>query len=289
MPQRGGEISLFLFLFSALAASLSTGVVLLRIQKQLRVVATPRVDGTAVQSSHIGNPLRVGGAAVIAGLAFVAALQMLNGDESVAPLLLLSALPVFIAGLAEHLGYHVSPRGRFLAAIFSAVAAVALLGVWVPRGDIPGVDPTMAMPAIAITLTVIFSTGFCHAVNLIDGTNGLAASVITTAALGCATIALLASQPAVTVMALLLAVAATGFLFLNWPFARPFLGDAGAYGLGHLRVWLMFLLISLSTEVAVPALASVIFWPLADVIHTILRRVAERVSSLRPDRMHLHQ
>jgi UDP-N-acetylmuramyl pentapeptide phosphotransferase/UDP-N-acetylglucosamine-1-phosphate transferase len=265
-------MSLFLFLFSALAVSLFTGVILLRIQKQLEVVAKPRGDGAAVQSSHVGNPLRIGGAAVVAGLAFVAALQMLNGDESVAPLLLLSVLPVFIAGLAEDLGHHVSPRGRFLAAIFSAVAAVALLGVWVPRGDIPGIDRAMAMPAIAITLTVIFSAGFCHAVNLIDGMNGLAASL-----------------PAVTVMALLLAAATTGFLLLNWPVARLFLGDAGAYGLGHLLVWLMILLASHSSEVAVPALALVIFWPLADVIHTILRRVAERVSILRPDRMHLHQ
>ncbi len=282
-------MSLFLFLFSALAVSFFAGVILLRIQKQLGVVARPRGDGTAVQSSHVGNPLRIGGAAVVAGLAFVAALQMLNGDESVAPLLLLSVLPVFIAGLAEDLGHHVSPRGRFLAAIFSAVAAVALLGVWVPRGDIPGVDRAMAMPAIAITLTVIFSAGFCHAVNLIDGMNGLAASVITTAALGCAMIAFLASQPAVTVMALLLAAATTGFLFLNWPVARLFLGDAGAYGLGHLLVWSMILLTSLSSEVAVPALMLVIFWPLADVVHTILRRLATRTSILKPDRMHLHQ
>lgn len=178
---------------------------------------------------------------------------------------------------------------RFLAAIFSAVAAVALLDVWVPRADILGIDRAMAIPAIAITLTVIFSAGFCHAVNLIDGMNGLAASVITAAALGLAAIASLESLPAVTVMALMLAAATTGFLLLNWPVARLFLGDAGAYGLGHLLVWLMILLTSFSSQVAVPALALVIFWPLADVFHTILRRVAERVSILRPDRMHLHQ
>ena len=76
---------------------------------------------------------------------------------------------------------------------------------------------------------------------------------------------------------------------MNWPVARLFLGDAGAYGVGHLLVWLMILLASFSSEVAVPALPLVSFWPLADVLHTILRRVAARVSILRPDRMHLHQ
>ncbi|SNS30157.1 UDP-N-acetylmuramyl pentapeptide phosphotransferase/UDP-N-acetylglucosamine-1-phosphate transferase [Antarctobacter heliothermus] len=226
---------------------------------------------------------------VIAGLAFAVALQMLNGDESFAPLLLLSILPVFITGLAEDLGHHVSPRGRFLAAVFSGVAAVALLGVWVPKADIPGIDWAMATPAVAIILTVIFSAGLCHAVNLIDGMNGLAASVITISALGYAAIATLASLPVVASFALLLVAATIGFLFLNWPVARLFLGDAGAYGLGHLLVWLMILLASLSSEVAVPALLLVIFWPLADVLHTILRRVADKVSILRPDRMHLHQ
>lgn len=262
---------------------------LLRIQKKLDVAAKPRGDGTAVQSSHVGNPLRIGGAAVIAGLAVVSALKVLNGDESFAPLLLLSLLPVFIAGLAEDLGHRVSPRGRFLAAIFSAIAAVSMLGIWVPRGDIPGVDRAMALPAIAITFTVIFSAGFCHAVNLIDGMNGRAASVITAAALGCAKIAFLASLPAIALSALFLAGATMGFLLRNWPFARLFLGDAGAYGLSHLLVWLMILLLSFSSEVAVPALALIIFWPLADVIHTIVRRTAEKVSILQPDRMHLHQ
>ena len=282
-------MSLLMSFFSALAVSFFSGVILLLIRKQLEVVSKPRGDGTAVQSSHVGNPLRIGGAAVIVGLAFVAALHFLNGDESFAPLLLLSLLPVFIAGLAEDLGHHVSPRGRFLAAILSAIVAVALLEVWIPRADIPAIEQAMTIPAVAITLTVIFSAGFCHAVNLIDGINGLAASVITTSALGCAAIASLLSLPSVTLMALLLAAATIGFLFLNWPIARLFLGDAGAYGLGHLLVWLMILMTSLSNEVAVPALALVLFWPIADANHTILRRVAAKVSILRPDRMHLHQ
>lgn len=282
-------MALFLFIFFALAASLSVGLILLRAKKQLEVVAKPRGDGVAVQSSHSGNPLRIGGTAVIVGLAFVAIVQMFNGTESVAPILLLSVLPVFIAGLAEDLGHRVSPRGRFLAAIVSAVAAVALFGEWVPRSDILGVDQAMAMPAIAITLTVVFSAVFCHAVNLIDGMNGLAASVITTAALGCAAIASLALLPDIVFIALLLAAATMGFLLLNWPIARLFLGDAGAYGLGHILVWLMILLTYRSSEVAVPALLLVIFWPLADVIHTVTRRVSEKVSILQPDRMHLHQ
>lgn len=202
---------------------------------------------------------------------------------------LISVLPVFIAGLAEDLGYFVSPRSRIFFALVSAIVAVALTGVWVSRANSPILDWAMAVPAIGITLTVFFSAGFCHAVNLIDGMNGLAGTTIITGALGCFSVALLAAQPTIAFLALLLASAVAGFLLMNWPSARLFLGDAGAYSVGHLLVWLLILLSSYTAEAAIPALLLMIFWPLADVLHTMLRRWAKGVSILKPDRMHLHQ
>jgi UDP-GlcNAc:undecaprenyl-phosphate/decaprenyl-phosphate GlcNAc-1-phosphate transferase len=285
----GGGMSLFLVLVLPFLCAFLAGVLLLWIKRRLKIIARPRDDNTAVQASHVGNPPRIGGAAIIVSFTFISALQMAYSHNSTVPLLLLSVLPVFFAGLAEDFGYHVSPYGRFLAAIGSAVAAVLLLGLWVPKFNIPGLDWAMGWSVIAIALTVAFSGGFCHAVNLIDGMNGLAASVITSAALGCVAIATLTAQTDIAVMAMSLAAATLGFLFLNWPFARLFLGDAGAYGLGHLVVWMLFMLTTRTSEVAAPALALVIFWPLADVTHTILRRLAVKVSIMEPDRMHLHQ
>ncbi|MBW6506677.1 MAG: UDP-phosphate N-acetylglucosaminyl 1-phosphate transferase [Rhodobacteraceae bacterium] len=233
--------------------------------------------------------MRIGGVAAITGLVVGIALTEWTGPDHFAPLWLLSAAPVLVAGLTEDLGRGVSPRGRFVAAIFSAVAAVWLLGAWVPRGNFPGLDWAMSAPLVAMAMTVVFSAVFCHAVNLIDGMNGLSSIVVVSAALGLAAIAARASEADIMAVALLLAAAATGFFLVNWPVARMFLGDAGAYGMGHLLVCLMVLLAWRSTEVAVPALLLVLFWPIADVMHTVLRRVAAHVSVLQPDRMHLHQ
>ena len=279
---------MILFLFCIMFSFFLT-LLILYSHTHLHAIAKPRGDGLAVQSSHVGEPARVGGLAVLLSLMAVAIIQTAFQETYQTPLLLLSVLPVFIAGLAEDLGHRVSPRGRFLAAIVSAIAAVSLLGAWAPRSDIPYLDAAMSLPLVAIILTVLFSAGFCHAVNLIDGMNGLASTVVTISALGCAAISAQAEQPEITGFALLLAAGTVGFLPLNWPYARLFLGDAGAYGLGHLLVWLPFLLAWKTDTVAVPALMLVIFWPLADVIHTILRRLAERASILQPDKMHLHQ
>lgn len=279
---------MIMYLFSFTISSFF-GILLLYSYTHILAVTKPRGDGLAVQSSHIGEPARVGGVAVLLSLLAVAIIQTVFQKTYQTSLLLLSVLPVFIAGLAEDIGHRVSPRGRFLAAIVSAIAAVSLLGVWAPRSDMPYLDAAMSFPPVAIILTVLFSAGFCHAVNLIDGMNGLASVVVIISALGCAAISAQTVQPEITGFALLLAAGTIGFLPLNWPYARLFLGDAGAYGLGHLLVWLLFLLAWKTDTVAVPALMLVIFWPLADVLHTILRRLAERAAIMQPDKMHLHQ
>lgn len=269
--------------------SLAFAVLALRFEKGISRAVRSRGDAIAKQSSHDGELLRIGGLAAIAGLAVGVAVAELTKPGTFAPLWLLSAAPVLIAGLAEDLGPGVSPRRRYIAAIISALAAMMLLGAWVPRGDFPGLDWAMSAPLVAMVMTVVFSSVFCHAVNLIDGMNGLASTIIAASAVGLATIAALASEPDIVTAALLLAAASVGFFVVNWPAARIFLGDAGAYGMGHLLVWLTVLLSWRSTEVAVPALLLVLFWPIADVIHTVLRRVAARVSMFHPDRMHLHQ
>lgn len=283
------EIAMLLLFLSSLLISIVACAALLGVGRQLGAFTKPRNDAVAVQCSHIGNPLRVGGIAVIFGLVVATGFFGITQSSTIAPLLLLSLLPVFLTGLAEDLGQRVSPCARIVAAAFSAMLAVALFGVWLPRGDIPVVDQAMSFPLVAIILTVTFSTGFCHAVNLVDGMNGLAASVVTTSALGCAAVATLAAQSELASLSLLLAAVTTGFLLFNWPVARLFLGDAGAYGLGHMLSWLTVLLAWNASEVAIPALALIIFWPLADVVHTILRRLAVQASIVQPDRMHLHQ
>lgn len=282
---------MILFCNSVLASlsALLIGAVLLWFKPRIARFTQPRCDTTAVQCSHVGDPLRIGGVAILAAIAFVITSRYLMTGESLGVLLVLSLLPVLAAGLAEDLGYHISPRSRFLAAIVSAFTAFALLDLWAPRSDVPGLDLLMSLPLIAIFLTIIFSAIFCHAVNLIDGMNGLAATIITTSAFGGAAVAMMASLPEIATLGFLLAAATVGFFTLNWPHARLFLGDAGAYGLGHLLIWLMIMIAWYSDAVAIPALLLVLFWPLADVSHTVARRFAARAAIMQPDRMHLHQ
>lgn len=274
-----------------LVAVLTTVIVALVIvanRKPLSHMMRERGDAQAVQSSHVGNPLRLGGIAIFAGLG--AGILVGKWNDATMPLLLIgSAAPALLAGLWEDLGYGASPLRRLAASFVSAALAVLVLGVWVTRADLPGLDQVMAVAPVGLLLTVIVSAGFCHATNLVDGMNGLAAVIIIAAAAGLAVLAHDAGQRDLALMAATVAAAMLGFFLLNWPFGTVFMGDAGSYGVGHILIWMAFLLAESAQEVVVPALLLIVFWPLADTLHSIARRLSDRAPVFAPDRMHLHQ
>ena len=274
-----------------LVVALATVIVALAItvnRRPLSRLMRERNDAQAVQSSHFGNPMRLGGIAIFAGLG--AGLLVTRWDSPAMPaLLVLSAAPAFLAGLWEDLGYGASPLRRLIASFLAAALAVILLETWVGRANMPGLDQVLRFAPTGILLTVIVSAGFCHATNLVDGMNGLAAVVITVAAAGLAILAHGAGQSDIAMMAAIVGAAMVGFFMLNWPFGTMFMGDAGSYGVGHVLIWLAFLLADRNSEIAVPALVLVLFWPFADTLHSIARRLVGRAPVFEPDRMPLHQ
>lgn len=67
-------------------------------------------------------------------------------------------------------------------------------------------------------------------------------------------------------MLLMLSCAVAGFLLFNFPFGKIFLGDAGAYTLGHTLVWVAIGLNSVSSEISPWAILLIFFWPVADTM-----------------------
>ena len=66
-----------------------------------------------------------------------------------------------------------------------------------------------------------------------------------------------------------------------------FLGDGGAYFLGTLA-GLSLVVVSNKTDVSVWWLLSLVFYPVADLIWSMGRRLRQGVSPLNPDNQHFH-
>ena len=242
-----------------------------------------------MQCAHVRLTPRVGGLGVVAAT-LVALLFFVPGDrQAFFALFAVSLAPVFVAGLAEDLGWRVTPVGRLFAAAVSAVLAIALLGGRIPPVGLPWVDTALAFAPLAIMLTVLWATGVCHAFNLIDGVNGFAGAQGVLIAAGLTLIASQAGAASFALVASAMIPALQVFLLLNWPLERIFLGDAGAYTLGHVLVWLAIGLAWYYPRVSVLALALMFFWPVADTLLAIWRRMRNGRPVGAPDRLHFHQ
>lgn len=263
---------------------------LLVIASQLRPdwVIRPS-DLKAKQSAHRRPTSRLGGVGIMCGALAAFVISLPKEVEPGLKVIFISALPIFLAGLAEDLGLRLSPRVRLGAAAFASLLAAGLVGHWVTSSDIPGLDMILVIPAIGLLATAIWGAGVCHAFNLIDGVNGLSSGTAALSALGLAAIAHSAGEPGIALAALLLVPAILGFLVFNWPYGRLFLGDAGAYSLGHLLVWLGILLVARQPEVSMLAIVGLFFWPVTDTFFAIYRRRRAGRRADQPDRLHFHQ
>ena len=240
-------------------------------------------DGPDGGRKHQERPIpRMGGLAVAAAFTVVLLIATwATGDaQSVALLagVLLPALVVAGLGFLDDL-LALGPWVRLL-----GIAALALVVWWTGTR----VEVTQS-PVLDAAITVVWIVGITNAVNLLDNSDGLAASTATISALGIAAVALIYGQYLVGALALALAGAALGFLWHNWHPATVYLGDAGAYFLGFLlavtairlrpieldRTWSVFIAILL------------LLLPIADTTFVVLRRLVEKRHPFTPGRDHL--
>ena len=157
-----------------------------------------QVDELAIQSAHSGFVPRVGGLAIYTSIfvlipllsfGFIPLSIVFDLDAKQITLLILSAVPVFSVGLAEDLGYDMSPRARLVASAFSSLVAILLFKVWLDSLGIPGVDTLLMFAPFGILFTIFATVGVVNAFNLIDGLNGLSSYVTVSVAFSLSIIA----------------------------------------------------------------------------------------------------
>lgn len=256
------------------------------------------VDETAIQSAHTGHVPRVGGLAVclsILGIIPISTVGLIplsvffEIEINVIGWLIFSAAPVFLVGLAEDLGYPMNSKRRLMAAVFSSFLVIVFFEVWVSQVGIWGVDFLLSITGFGIAFTLFATAGVVNAFNLIDGLNGLSSYITISTASALSVIAFKVGNDEVTLFLTLSIAATLGFMIFNFPFGKIFLGDAGAYALGHLLVWSAIILVNYDQSISPFAILLIFFWPIADTGLAIWRRWKLGTPADRPDRLHFHQ
>jgi UDP-N-acetylmuramyl pentapeptide phosphotransferase/UDP-N-acetylglucosamine-1-phosphate transferase len=241
------------------------------------------------QNIHTGSTSRLGGAVVFLG--YLAALTLAIKLEPMAlPLpLLVSALPLLVVGLCEDVIGRISPKQRLIAAVASAALASAIAQGVITRLDLAFVDPWLAYLPLAVPLTWFMVAGACNAMNLIDGSHGLAGGTAILLFSGMALVAGRAGDDLVLLHALAMLGALTGFMLWNYPHGRVFLGDAGAYFVGFIYAQLSIQLIARNAEVSAWFVIALAAYPIVETLYSMYRRkILGHIASMQPDAQHLH-
>jgi UDP-GlcNAc:undecaprenyl-phosphate GlcNAc-1-phosphate transferase len=166
---------------------------------------------------------------------------------------------------------------------------ILLYGFWITSVGIPYIDTLISFAPIGIFFTIFACAGVSNAFNLIDGLNGLAAFTGITISFSLSMLASSSGLYNLSILCLTIIPIIAGFLVLNFPFGKIFLGDGGAYFLGHGLVWIAICLMELDYSISPFAILLVFFWPVSDTLLAIWRRKTLRKPHHLPDRLHFHQ
>jgi UDP-N-acetylmuramyl pentapeptide phosphotransferase/UDP-N-acetylglucosamine-1-phosphate transferase len=257
-------------------------------------VMTPSVHGhlsmdtqIGVQKFHTDPTPRIGGVAIACGMVACYFFAPVELQAFLWPMLL-AAIPAFAFGLLEDVTKVVSVRTRLLATMCCGVLGWAITGFAITRANVPGLDWMLGFTFVSVAFTAFCVGGVANAINIIDGINGLAAGTVLIILGGFTAICLSVGDAALAGVCVLLAGAVAGFLLVNWPFGKIFLGDGGAYAVGFALAWIAVLLLERHPEVSAWAPLLVCGYPILEVGFSVVRRRKRGLSVGEPDRLHLH-
>lgn len=242
--------------------------------------------------THTGAIPRIGGLGIIFGFALTYLLCFIYLDEADDQSLIhygifTGAAASFLLGFIDDF----RPLGAKVKLLAQAIIAMIAYecGLSVDQIGIPFTDATINLGMFSIGLTVIWIVAIMNLINLIDGLDGLAGGV---GLMLMALLGFLAYQGGIAfslILSLGMIGSILGFLFHNFPPAKVYMGDSGAYLIGYVIASLSLLNTEKGAVLAAliaPVLALAL--PIADVAYAMIRRGLMGLPIFRPDQGHIH-
>jgi UDP-GlcNAc:undecaprenyl-phosphate GlcNAc-1-phosphate transferase len=273
---------------AALLAALATTPLVARAARRIGAIDAP--DGRR-KSQERPVPLG-GGLAIVIAAAAGLWITFTWGDSSQSPLAgewlrgaIPSALVLLIVGLIDD---SIGLTGIYKL-IGQMLAATLLVAGGFRFEMISLFGWTLGLGDFSIPFSIFFCLGAINAFNLIDGADGLAASI---GAVVLLTLGVIAGAQGMVVAALgsfAVSGALVGFLRYNAPPARVYLGDTGSMLIGW-AVAAVAIRSSIKQQAAVALTVPIAICaiPILDAAAAMVRRITTGQSVFTPDRGHLH-
>lgn len=229
------------------------------------------------RSTHAEPVAATGGIAVYILVGVACAVGWWQGDSRMAGLLLGSTLLFLVGTIDDH--RRVSARTKILAQLLAGICLIATGWPHEALGA-PGLGRgAFHLGALAIPVALLWIVAATNAFNLSDGIDGGAGCLGLLAVIG------LWHAGVESLVLVVLGGALIGFLALNLPKARIFLGDAGSLVVGFV---LAASVLAVPERINLPVAIGVFAYPLYDTALAITRRYIQGVPLFAGDRNHVH-
>jgi UDP-N-acetylmuramyl pentapeptide phosphotransferase/UDP-N-acetylglucosamine-1-phosphate transferase len=249
-------------------------------------------DLDGVQKVHSVAVPRIGGVGVAFAVAIALCVDAVCYPSTIhtqSLMLLACSLPAFLAGLVEDLTKCISPLIRLITSMIAAVMACFALRAVIGHVGLSYLDAWLMFVPVSIVFTVLAVSGLVHAINIIDGMNGLASVVAIIVLCSIGVVAWQLGDELVMNVAIVAVGATAGFVVWNYPISKIFLGDGGAYLIGFIVAELLILLVERNPAVSPIYAALVSIYPVFETVFSIYRRrVLRGLPAGKPDAIHLH-
>ncbi len=239
------------------------------------------------QAFHDLPTTRSGGIAVVISLSFFFIIYYLLYSKILYDYIFIS-YSAFLVGFLDDLRINIKPLKRLLTMILLLFIIIHFLPIRIYNIDIPFLSSLMTSHIFSSIFVLLCMLFIINGANLIDGFNGLLAINLIIINIILAYININNQNLEFSILIISQIIILLSFLLFNFPNAKIFLGDSGAYTMGALTSLNTIITNNLNPDISSFFFCTLLFYLFFEVFFSFFRKITQKKSPIYPDDKHLH-
>ncbi len=244
-------------------------------------------DFSKPQAFHNSPVTRSGGIAVILSLTIFFLIYYLLYSKILYNYIFIS-YSVFLVGFLDDLKINIKPFSRLIIMLILLFVFIYILPIKVLNIDIPFLIPLMSGHMFSSIFVLLCFLFVINGANLIDGFNGLLTINLIIINIILTYINMNNENLEFSILLISQIIILLSFLLFNFPNAKIFLGDSGAYTLGALTGLNTIITNNTNYEISSFFFCTLLFYLFFEVFFSFFRKIFQKKSPIYPDNKHLH-